>query len=241
MSEQIKLNSQQIMASVDDAGMRNQTFTAKKKKKKKAKHSEHPEMELIQQHEQLMQQRAMENPQSQQVSEKLPQIQPRLEKKNPPSMHTTKSHTNFEGGKNYNEKMKLVENNRDYSEEISVENAHAGKSLLDKSHKRKTMKEKRSTKVNDASSMNHWNAEEVIMSKSDFELVKQEYLQAENEQKKCGYRTRKCLSESMCGKFLCCCMKVKDKLNIPWEEMTPMQQKYRIKRLWMKARRVFLF
>jgi hypothetical protein len=36
-------------------------------------------------------------------------------------------------------------------------------------------------------------------------------------------------------------MKVKDNLNIPWDEMTTMQQKYRIKRLWMKARRVFLF
>lgn len=79
------------------------------------------------------------------------------------------------------------------------------------------------------------------MSKADFETVKQEYLKAENEQKKCSYKTRKCLSESFFGKFLCCCMKVKDNLNIPWDEMTTMQQKYRIKRLWMKARRVFLF
>ena len=65
--------------------------------------------------------------------------------------------------------------------------------------------------------MKDWDADEVIMSKADFEIVKKEYLKAENEQQKCGYRTRKCLSESMCGKFLCCCMKVKDNFNIPWD------------------------
>ena len=62
--------------------------------------------------------------------------------------------------------MKLVpKQNEDYSEEISVDNPPQTKGLLDKTQKKKTMKEKRSTRVNDANSMSHWNAEEVIMSK----------------------------------------------------------------------------
>ena len=36
-------------------------------------------------------------------------------------------------------------------------------------------------------------------------------------------------------------MKVKDKLNLTYEECSPMQKKHRIKYYWKIARRVFLF
>jgi len=37
-----------------------------------------------------------------------------------------------------------------------------------------------------------------------------------------NYRIRKALSESLITKYICCCLKVKDQVNIPWEEMTQM-------------------
>jgi len=112
---------------------------------------------------------------------------------------------------------------QDYSEEVSIDNANPNKALLDKkSKKSKDKKTNVSSGKVEKLDINHWTSDEVIMSKADFETVKQEYLKAENEQKKCSYKTRKCLSESFFGKFLCCCMKVKDNLNIPWDEMTTM-------------------
>ena len=40
---------------------------------------------------------------------------------------------------------------------------------------------------------------------------------------------------------MCCCLKVKDQLDLTWDDMSPMQKKHRIKTLWKKAKRVFLF
>jgi hypothetical protein len=51
-----------------------------------------------------------------------------------------------------------------------------------------------------------------------------------------NYRIRKALSESLITKYICCCLKVKDQVNIPWEEMTQMQKQYRVRELWIKAR-----
>lgn len=47
---------------------------------------------------------------------------------------------------------------------------------------------------------------------------------------------RKFLSECFWTKYFCCCLIVKDKVNIPWEEMTPIQKQYRVRQLWIKAR-----
>lgn len=78
------------------------------------------------------------------------------------------------------------------------------------------------------------------MSKEDYDKVQAEYDLIKIEQKKWGYRTRKMLSENFICRWACCC-KVKNRLDLTWEEMTPIQKKHRIKTLWKKAKRVFLF
>ena len=52
---------------------------------------------------------------------------------------------------------------------------------------------------------------------------------------------RKHLSTNIVTKWFCCCMHVKDRTDLQWDELTPMQRKHRIKTLWKKAKRVFLF
>lgn len=61
------------------------------------------------------------------------------------------------------------------------------------------------------------------------------------EQDKFIYKARKMLSENFITKYLFCCLKVKDKVNLNWEEMTPQQRKYHTRKLWVKARLVFHF
>lgn len=41
------------------------------------------------------------------------------------------------------------------------------------------------------------------------------------EQDKFVYKARKMLSENFITKYFFCCLKVKDKVNLNWEEMTP--------------------
>lgn len=82
--------------------------------------------------------------------------------------------------------------------------------------------------------------EELIMSKVDYDTVQAEYDLIKIEQQKIGYRIKKVISENFFCKWACCC-KVKDRLDLTWEEMTPIQKKHRIKTLWKKAKRVFLF
>ena len=57
--------------------------------------------------------------------------------------------------------------------------------MLEKGGKKKTFKQKSSQRQSNndggATSMKDWDADEVIMSKADFEIVKKEYLKAENE------------------------------------------------------------
>ena len=79
------------------------------------------------------------------------------------------------------------------------------------------------------------------MTNKEFINVKEEYKQAEEAQNKIKYKVMKFLSENILFKWLCCCLKVKDEVNIPWEEMTVPQRKYRVKRLWIKARLVYHF
>ena len=52
---------------------------------------------------------------------------------------------------------------------------------------------------------------------------------------------RKALSENIITKYFCCCLRVKDQVDIPWEDMTVPQRKFRVKRLWIKARLVYHF
>ena len=58
------------------------------------------------------------------------------------------------------------------------------------------------------------------MSKADYDKVQAEYDLIKLEQRKWGYRTRKSLSENYIFKWVCCC-KVKDRLDLPWDELTP--------------------
>ena len=79
------------------------------------------------------------------------------------------------------------------------------------------------------------------MNPDEFEEMRLEYLNEAMRQKRFNYKLRKFLSQGMCGSIICCCFKVKDVLNIPYDQMTRKQKKYRIKWLWKKARIVFIF
>lgn len=83
--------------------------------------------------------------------------------------------------------------------------------------------------------------EELIMTKAEFEAVEEEYQQIKLEQERFCYRIRKSMSESFFGRFVCCCFAVQDRLNLDWEELSPMQKKYRIKNFWRKAKLVYHF
>jgi hypothetical protein len=82
---------------------------------------------------------------------------------------------------------------------------------------------------------------DMIMSNEEYLMVKQEYEVASERQNKLDYRIRKALSENIATKFFCCCLKVKEQVDIPWEDMTVLQRKFRVKRLWIKARLVYHF
>ena len=60
------------------------------------------------------------------------------------------------------------------------------------------------------------------MSKADFEAVEEEYEQIRLDQERCCYKFRKVLSESLCGRFVCCCFAVQDRLNLEWEDLSAM-------------------
>ena len=60
----------------------------------------------------------------------------------------------------------------------------------------------------------------MIMSNKEYVMIKNDYEQAAIMQDKLGYKIQKFLSEVMFFKYFCCCLKVKDELNIPWEDMT---------------------
>lgn len=62
--------------------------------------------------------------------------------------------------------------------------------------------------------------QELIMSKADYDKVQAEYDLIKIEQKKLGYRTKKMISENFFCKWACCC-RVKDRLELSWDEMTP--------------------
>jgi hypothetical protein len=82
---------------------------------------------------------------------------------------------------------------------------------------------------------------DMIMSNEEYQMVKDEYLLANEMQMKLDYRVRKALSENIITKYFCCCLRVKDQVDIPWEDMTVPQRKFRVKRLWIKARLVYHF
>ena len=81
----------------------------------------------------------------------------------------------------------------------------------------------------------------LIMTKNEYDKVQEEYDQIRIQQRKCGYRTRRWFSSNFITKWFCCCISVKDRTDLNWEELTPIQRKHRIKLLWKKAKRVFLF
>ena len=59
------------------------------------------------------------------------------------------------------------------------------------------------------------------------------------EQDTCTYKFRYWLSTSWPFKYLCCCFRVKDRLNVPWDEMDDRQRRYRVKSLWNQARLIY--
>lgn len=61
---------------------------------------------------------------------------------------------------------------------------------------------------------------DLIMTNKEYIMVRDEYEHATFHQSKFDYKIRRFLSENVLTKWLCCCLKVKDELDIPWEEMT---------------------
>ena len=59
-----------------------------------------------------------------------------------------------------------------------------------------------------------------IMPKEDFDKVTQEYEEAMADQAKFAYVIKKYLSENFITKYICCCLKVEDRVNITWEDMS---------------------
>jgi hypothetical protein len=64
--------------------------------------------------------------------------------------------------------------------------------------------------------------EEVIMTKHEYDQVQDEYELVRREQQRCGYQTRKYFSENYVFRFFCCCLRVKDRLELSWDELTPL-------------------
>lgn len=79
------------------------------------------------------------------------------------------------------------------------------------------------------------------MSREEYNQVKIEYRAMEEVQNKFSYRARKALSENMFTKYICCCLKVKDQVNLSWDDMNSQQKKYHTRKLWIKARLVYHF
>lgn len=79
------------------------------------------------------------------------------------------------------------------------------------------------------------------MSKADYDNVKAYYEDIERQQSHCCYRLKAFLSTCFPLRFFCCCCGVQDKLNVEFDELTPIQKKYRVKNYWRKARLVFHF
>ena len=69
-------------------------------------------------------------------------------------------------------------------------------------------------------SQQEYKVEELIMSKEDYDKVQAEYDLIRIEQNKLGYRTKKLFSENFFCKWACCC-RVKDRLDLTWDEMSP--------------------
>ena len=70
-------------------------------------------------------------------------------------------------------------------------------------------------------------------------MVEAEYAIIRKEQRKWQYRYRKWLETNM--KWICCCIHVKDNLDLDYQDMTEIQKKHRIKKLWKIAKRIYLF
>ena len=79
------------------------------------------------------------------------------------------------------------------------------------------------------------------MTQAEYQQVVDDYEVIAQKQQRMAYRFRKFISQNIIFKWFCCCFKVQDELNKPFEDMTPMQKKYRIKKLWKKAKRVYMF
>ena len=62
---------------------------------------------------------------------------------------------------------------------------------------------------------------DMILTREEYNQVKREFEQQEYNQSKFVYRSRKFLSENLFTKYICCCLKVKDSVNVSWDDMTP--------------------
>jgi hypothetical protein len=62
------------------------------------------------------------------------------------------------------------------------------------------------------------------MTKAEYDKVDTEFQIIRQKQSKFEYRTKKFFSENAFFKWICCCLKVKDELNLEWHEMSPVQK-----------------
>ena len=79
---------------------------------------------------------------------------------------------------------------------------------------------------------------EIIMSAEEYILVDKEYKLHRKNQKACWWIFKRFLSTTKLFKYIfrCKACKVEDKVNIPYQEMTDLQKRHRIKYLWKVAR-----
>ena len=82
---------------------------------------------------------------------------------------------------------------------------------------------------------------DIIITKTEFDQVKEEYDEIEKVQSTCSFKLRKLLFSNFIGKSLFPCFTVKDRTKLPYAELTPIQKKYRIRKLWKTAKLVLLF
>ena len=129
---------------------------------------------------------------------------------------------------------------RPFQEKSRVSNNNSVSSISKSMKLKKGSGHGDSSNRSNQSARNQYKDMELIISSRDYMKIHNQFLAAKKRQAKVGYRMRKCLSESFCGIF-CSCLKVKDQVNIPLNQMTSDQKKYRIKKLWIKARFIYSF
>ena len=79
------------------------------------------------------------------------------------------------------------------------------------------------------------------MSSKQYNAMHRIKMEEKEKQQKCIFKIRRFITESFLGKYICPCLKIKDLEEKKWSQMNKLEKKYRIKRLWIKARLVYHF